>query len=88
MTITLTDNLDNNRTASRFQAEYTLNNGTVQQWWVDMPAGTEYPRGVAHFTCTNVAGMLAAQDVRSKTLIAHYADAPNTMRIQISSVQP
>jgi hypothetical protein len=91
MTITLVNNLDNHRAPASLQLEYTLP-GAVHTWNLNF-AGP-LPQGVVQITPNGAVPVGAAPanpvtvaNVQSRTLIAHYPTAPNTVRNQVSSVQ-
>jgi hypothetical protein len=100
ITITLVQDLDT-RPPAALQLEYALNGEAKRPTWDLTPTGGP-PTGLhfqcnaapAHQAALVPPGIPATHgldpvpvaNVQSKTLIVHYPTAPNTVRIQVSSV--
>jgi hypothetical protein len=75
-----------NLAPSAFQVRYTYRNGNVQTWFVAIAQGPD--RDTFVIVVNAPVNLINQQDVLTRTLIAHYPTAPNTVEIAISSVQP
>jgi hypothetical protein len=81
--ITLVNNLDT-RAPAAFHVRYDFRGGAPSQTWALTNVNPD--RAVAAFSADCAVDLVNEPNVLTRTLIAHYPTAPNTVNTGISSV--